>query len=166
MDAYKKLVLVQLLADGRTSPVPKYTPQAVTRTFKQLAQPYSAFVAAYERRGAKGVDEVHRIAEEKREAFEKDRNVGLVRRCLAVHRQRRIQRLGEVYSALSLHDIAVKIGVEGADAIQSVYADVQEIVSARLFLTFFGIRASLLCDTDWKFVLTSPTTGPQRLDPC
>lgn len=71
MDAYKKLVLVQLLADGKGSPVPKYTPQAVTRTFKQLAQPYASFAAAYERSDASSADEVFRIADEKRDAFEK-----------------------------------------------------------------------------------------------
>ncbi|SJX60996.1 related to cop9 complex subunit 3 [Sporisorium reilianum f. sp. reilianum] len=131
MDAYKKLVLVQLLADGKTSPPPKYTPQAVTRTFHQLAQPYAAFASAYERSDDLNADEVFRIAEEKRDAFEKDRNVGLVRRCLALYRQRRIQRLAKVYSALSLNDIAHRVGAEGADAVQSVYADVQDMVRKR-----------------------------------
>ncbi|CDW96913.1 hypothetical protein [Sporisorium scitamineum] len=116
MDAYKKLVLVQLLADGKRSPVPKYTPQAVTRTFKQLAQPYASFASAYERSDALNANDVFRIAEEKRDAFEK------------ASLQRRIQRLSNVYSALSLNDIAQRVGVEGADAGQSVYADVQEIV--------------------------------------
>ncbi|TKY85200.1 hypothetical protein EX895_006280 [Sporisorium graminicola] len=128
MDAYKKLVLVQLLADGKTSPVPQYTPQAITRSFKQLAQPYASFSSAYERSDALSADEVFRIADEKRDAFEKDRNVGLVRRCLALHRQHRIQRLAKLYSALSLNDIAERIGVQGADAVQSVYSDVQNIV--------------------------------------
>lgn len=60
---------------------------------------------------------------------EQDRNVGLVRRCVSLHRQRRIQRLGEVYSALSLSKIAHMVGADGADAVQSVHTDVQEIVS-------------------------------------
>ncbi|SPO22793.1 related to cop9 complex subunit 3 [Ustilago trichophora] len=128
MDAYKKLLLVQLLADGKTSPVPIYTPPVVTRTFKQLAQPYLAFVSAYESRKPKAAADVQHVAEEKREAFEKDRNVGLVRRCLELYRQRKIQRLGEVYSALSLNRIAQMVGAEDADAVQSVRADVQEIV--------------------------------------
>lgn len=129
MDAYKKLLLVQLLANGKTSRLPKYTSQAVTRSYSMFISPYDQFVAAYERRGAKWTDELHRLAEEKHDAFEKDRNVGLVRRCVALHRQRRIQRLGQVYSALSLTDIAQKIGVEGDNAIQEVYGDVQEVVS-------------------------------------
>ncbi|CCF54863.1 hypothetical protein NDA11_004934 [Ustilago hordei] len=94
MDAYKKLLLVQLLAHGKTLPVPKYTPQTITRTFKQIAQPYLAFVAAYESRDAHSTQQVQQLVEEKRDTFEKDRNLGLVRRCLALHRQRRIQRLG------------------------------------------------------------------------
>lgn len=71
MDAYKKLVLIQLLADGKTSPVPKYTPQVVTRTFKQLAQPYLHLISAYESRDSKSASDVQRVAEEKRDAFEK-----------------------------------------------------------------------------------------------
>lgn len=59
-----------------------------------------------------------------------DRNVGLVRRCLELYRQRRIQRLGEVYSALSLNRIAQMVGAQDADAVQSIHADVQEIVSS------------------------------------
>lgn len=59
-----------------------------------------------------------------------DRNAGLVRRCLALHRQRRIQRLGEVYSALSLAKIAQLVGIEAPDAVPAVHADVQEIVSS------------------------------------
>ncbi|GAC99039.1 potential transcriptional repressor subunit [Pseudozyma hubeiensis SY62] len=128
MDAYKKLLLVQLLANGKTSRLPKYTSQAVTRSYSMFMSPYDQFVSFYERRGAKWTDELHRLAEDRHDAFEKDRNVGLVRRCLALHRQRRIQRLGKVYSALSLGDIAQKIGVEGEVAVQEVYGDVQEIV--------------------------------------
>ncbi|GAC72856.1 COP9 signalosome, subunit CSN3 [Moesziomyces antarcticus T-34] len=128
MDAYKKLVLVQLLADGKTSPVPKYTPQPVTRTYRTLAQPYLAFTAAYERYDAKAAPDLHQIVDEKKDAFEKDRNLGLVRRCLALHRQRRIQRLADVYSALSLGDIAVMLELGGADAVQTVHADVVDIV--------------------------------------
>lgn len=143
MDAYKKLVLVQLLADGKTSPVPRYTSQVVTRTFKQLAQPYLGFVAMYESRSPESAQELARLAEEKRDAFEKDRNTGLVRRCLALHRQRRIQRLGEVYSALSLERIASMIGAEGADAIQAVYAEVQEIVSSSEVSPTFAPELSL-----------------------
>ncbi len=58
-----------------------------------------------------------------------DRNLGLVRRCLALHRQRRIQRLADVYSALSLGDIAVMLELGDADAVQTVHADVVDIVS-------------------------------------
>lgn len=67
MDAYKKLVLVQLLAHGKTSPVPKYTPQAVIRTFKQLAQPYLALVAAYESRERGSEAQLQRLLEDKRD---------------------------------------------------------------------------------------------------
>lgn len=139
MDAYKKLVLVQLLADGKTSRVPRYTPQLITRMFNMSAQPYTLFVAAYEKWG--DTQEVYRLAEEYHNAFEKDRNVGLIRRCLAVYRQRKIQKLAQVYSALSLGAIAQKIGLEGDDAVQSVYADVQEVVRDMASpLTFLALR--------------------------
>lgn len=62
-----------------------------------------------------------------------DRNLGLVRRCLALHRQRRIQRLADVYSALSLGDIAVILELGGADAVQTVHADMVDIVSSLPF---------------------------------
>lgn len=129
MDAYKKLVLVQLLAYGKTSAVPKYTPQVVTRTFKQLAQPYVALVAAYESRDKGSEAQLQRLVEDKRYAFEKDRNTGLVRRVVALYRQRRIQRLGDVYTGLSLDKIAHMVGVEGPDAARAISEDVVEIVS-------------------------------------
>ena len=69
------------------------------------------------------------MVEEKRDAFEKDRNTGLVRRVVALHRQRRIQRLGEVYTALAVNQIAEMIGLEGADAVRAVSEDVVGIVS-------------------------------------
>ncbi|EST10135.1 hypothetical protein PSEUBRA_000547 [Kalmanozyma brasiliensis GHG001] len=132
MDAYKKLVLVQLLADGKVSPVPQYTPQVITRAWKQMGSPgqtpYNTFASAYARGDDKGLDAARRIAEERKDVFEKDRNMGLVRRCLALLTQRRVQKLGEVYSALSLNQIAQKIGAQGDDVVQGVYADVQDIV--------------------------------------
>lgn len=94
MDAYKKLVLVQLLADGRTSPVPKYTPQAVTRTYNKIAQPYSAFVSAYEKNDAKSANEVHRIAEDKRDAFQKVSKEHM-RSCVWSERADEIDLLGD-----------------------------------------------------------------------
>ncbi|SNX82295.1 related to cop9 complex subunit 3 [Melanopsichium pennsylvanicum] len=126
MDAYKKLVLTQLLAHGQTTPVPKYTPQVVTRTFKQLAQPYLAFITAYESRDSKSAEAVLRAVEEKKDAFDKDRNLGLVRRCVALHRQRRIQRLGQVYSALTLKNIAER--VDAGQDFEAVQQDVAEVV--------------------------------------
>ena len=103
------------------------------------AQPYTLFVAAYEKWG--DTQEVYRLAEEYHNAFEKDRNVGLIRRCLAVYRQRKIQKLAQVYSALSLGAIAQKIGLEGDDAVPSVYADVQEVVRDMASpLTFLALR--------------------------
>ncbi|SYW74792.1 related to cop9 complex subunit 3 [Ustilago bromivora] len=74
MDAYKKLLLVQLLAHGKTSPVPKYIPQTITRTFKKIAHPYLAFVAAYESRDAHSTQQVQQLVEEKQDTFEKVRN--------------------------------------------------------------------------------------------
>ncbi|PWN49939.1 hypothetical protein IE53DRAFT_316718 [Violaceomyces palustris] len=129
VDAYKKLILVRLIKDGQMSPPPKYTSGAFLRSFKQTNQTYLSFAAAYESREPAKAEEVMRIAQEKAELFSQDCNMGLVQQCLALHRQRRIQRLKEVYSTLSLANVAEILGVTGEDAEGIIEHDVMELVS-------------------------------------
>ncbi|EPQ27487.1 uncharacterized protein PFL1_05025 [Pseudozyma flocculosa PF-1] len=129
MDAYKKLVLVQLLAHGQTSPPPRYTAQVVVRSFKQLGAAYTAFATAYEARDADCLSRLEALVNQRAETFTQDCNFGLVFQCLELHRQRRIQRLGEVYSSLTLMDVAELLNIQGEDRERVVQAEVEALVS-------------------------------------
>ncbi|KAN0065615.1 hypothetical protein ACQY0O_000741 [Thecaphora frezii] len=138
MDAYKKLVLVQLLARGKTSPPPRYTSQMVIRTFQQTSSSsssgggsaYLLFAMAYESRERDCVAELEAVVNEQAQWFTQDGNFGLVWQCLEMHRLRRMQRLAEVYSCLTLRDAADWLGIQGdqEERVRGVREDVETLV--------------------------------------
>ncbi|PWZ00961.1 hypothetical protein BCV70DRAFT_199326 [Testicularia cyperi] len=128
MDAYKKLILVQLLARGKTSPLPKYTSTQITRTFKQLAESYLTFASVYESRDPASEQYLQRLIQEKQDIFASDRNTGLVQKCLSLYRQRRIERLAGVYSCISVSEIISLLGLTEPDSATQVLSDINTII--------------------------------------
>jgi COP9 signalosome complex subunit 3 len=135
IDAYKKLILLQLLKEGKTRPLPRYTSQAVLRatrskiasieTYQNIAKAYEAELTI--KLNSKDSEQIQRQANELQEnvdrEFEKaaevlirDLNVGLMRQLLAVYTRRKIQRLSRLFNRIKVGDIVNLLGgrVEGA----------------------------------------------------
>jgi COP9 signalosome complex subunit 3 len=103
VEAYKKLILVSLLAYGRAPSLPRYTSSVIQRHQKTSFPQYQEFANAY---STFNTDELHKVAETNAELFQKEKNFGLVKLCIQSLYRRNIQRLTQTYITLSLQDIA------------------------------------------------------------
>ncbi|KAM0754573.1 hypothetical protein T439DRAFT_321611 [Meredithblackwellia eburnea MCA 4105] len=103
IDAYKKLVLIQLLVDGKHVALPTYTSSTVSSACKTSCANYIEVATAYV---SNDKLKLRTTIERLRETFERDLNLGLVHLAERAFRRRAIQRLTETYITLSLVDIA------------------------------------------------------------
>ncbi|TNY22657.1 hypothetical protein DMC30DRAFT_431592 [Rhodotorula diobovata] len=130
LDAFKKLLLVQLLAFGKAQPLPKYTTSAFGTAAKALCAPYAELASAFATldRGRVAV-----AAEKGRDAFEKDHNAGLVYTVERSLRARQVMKLTETFITLSLGEIAAHVGVDPADeaGLREVERAVRDMIAAR-----------------------------------
>jgi COP9 signalosome complex subunit 3 len=149
------LILLQLLKDGKTSPLPRYTSQAVTRAIRsKLAgvEAYQNIAKAYEaepsirlyaadnekmRRQAYSVQDNLEVEINKgMDTLSKDQNVGLVKRLLGIFVRRRIQRLSRLINRLKVGDIVDLLGGEiegktGNEACLGVIAALEQMDADR-----------------------------------
>lgn len=103
VEAYKKYVLASLLVHGQLLPMPKHTSAVVQRSLKSLTGPYGELVNAY---STSSTDELHKVATAHSQAFDKDKNFGLVKQVIQSLYRRNIQRATQTYLTISLADIA------------------------------------------------------------
>jgi len=113
LEAYKKYVLVALLLHGKLPTLPKYTSQVVSRFIKPLSQPYQDLATAY---ATNNSTEVQAVASKHQDVFVRDKNVGLVKQCVAALYCKNIQRLTKTFLTLSLSDMANRVGLAGGAA--------------------------------------------------
>jgi COP9 signalosome complex subunit 3 len=106
VECYKKYTLVSLLHSGSVKPVPKYTSPIVQRHLKSTCPAYQEFVNAY---GTNSTDEVHKVATQHVEVFQKDNNFGLVKQCIQALYRSNIKRHTQTYLTLSLVQIAESV---------------------------------------------------------
>jgi len=108
VEAYKKFVLLHLLVLGKTPVIPRHA-NMIQRFHKTAFLQYNELVAAYV---SGNTDELHKVAEQHAEVFQKDRNFGLVKQCVQSLYRRNIQKFTQTYLTFSLQDIAtgVKLG--------------------------------------------------------
>ncbi|GAA5853175.1 hypothetical protein JCM8547_000226 [Rhodosporidiobolus lusitaniae] len=148
IDAFKKLVLVQLLAYGKTQPFPKYTTQPVQQAIKVLCPAYLEFAQAYA-----GLDraKVGQVRDKGREVFEKDLNFGLVVYCEQALRRRQIQNLTETYVMLTLGELAANVGNDPSslEQVEEVEREVRGMIASKeLFATLTPPSSSSSPKTD------------------
>ncbi|BGO95100.1 hypothetical protein NBRC10512_006384 [Rhodotorula toruloides] len=150
IDAYKKLVLVQLLAYGKTQALPRYTSQVVLTAAKTLCAPYLEYCSAFASLNRERVDQAR---EKGREAFEKDYNSGLVAFCDESLRRRQIQNLTETYITLSLGQIASYVGLDATSErdLEIVKGEVEGMITSK------QIYAELSPSTDPSASLAATT---------
>jgi len=111
VECYKKYLLVCLLYNGQVQAVPKYTSSIVQRHLKSTCPQYQEFVNAY---GTNSTDEVHKVAQEHSEAFQKDGNFGLIKQCIQALYRSNIKRHTRTYLTLSLDQIAQTVKLPSA----------------------------------------------------
>jgi hypothetical protein len=117
-DAYKKLVLVHLIAEGRAPTLPPHAlPDAVERALLRPETMLDA-VRAYQTVGdAYGSPHFARLVERHSDVFAADGNRDLALQCVASVAAFRVKRLAIAYVALPLADVAAKAGLaDGAAA--------------------------------------------------
>ncbi|KDQ60436.1 hypothetical protein JAAARDRAFT_32856 [Jaapia argillacea MUCL 33604] len=107
MEAAKKLLLVQLIKDGKLSPLPKYTHPHLPRLLKQT--PYHLLVKHFPLQ----LGELKSVVEKERDVFVADENLGLVLQVLDAAPRWAIQKLTHTYLSLGLGEIAKSVGMEG-----------------------------------------------------
>ncbi|GAA5979632.1 hypothetical protein JCM11641_007895 [Rhodosporidiobolus odoratus] len=136
IDAFKKLVLVQLLAHGRLHPLPKYTSNALSQAIKALCGGYIEYASAFVSLNRKKIDQAR---EKGWEGFEKDLNTGLVHLCDASLRRRQIQHLTQTYITQSLGEITAQVGMDPNDekALDAVETEIRGMIATKqIFATF------------------------------
>ncbi|CAD6585881.1 MAG: hypothetical protein TREMPRED_004269 [Tremellales sp. Tagirdzhanova-0007] len=129
----KRAILCELLVSGKLLHFPKYTSGAVNRIIERNAQAYTKLAKAFE---AKDWAAVTALADGTAELHE-DCNAGLVRQVVASITKRRILKIKDSYSRLTIDDLAVRVGKAGADGVREVTGVLCDMIATR------AIRATM-----------------------
>ncbi|XP_022657041.1 COP9 signalosome complex subunit 3-like [Varroa destructor] len=111
LEAYKKRILVSLIAHGKVEPLPTWTSAVVERFARQLSKCYHDLEAAY---GTSSVAQVHDLCQKNSERFARDGNTGLVKQCVSALTRKNIKKLTKTFLTLSLADVAQRCELAGA----------------------------------------------------
>jgi len=117
LEALKKLVLVQLIAKGKTTPLPKYTNPILLRLLK--SSPYSGLVNAYPQQ----TNNLRGIAKKEQELFATERNTGLVQQAIDRAPRWSIKKLTATYLTLGLSEIGKAVGIDNEEDVRRVVLD-------------------------------------------
>jgi len=101
-EAYKKYILVSLILRGEVPNLPRYSHTSLVRVFKQMYPAYDEFTNSF---ATRSVEDLHKVAENHAEHFNKDGNLGLVKQAIQALYRQNIQRLTKTYITLSLQNI-------------------------------------------------------------
>ncbi|GLB41148.1 putative cop9 signalosome complex subunit 3 [Lyophyllum shimeji] len=131
LEALKKLKLVQLIATGKTAPLPKYTHALLPRLLKNT--PYNAFINAYPH----DVDALTDILQREAQLFAAEKNTGLLQQALARAPRWTLKKLTATYVTVSLADIARAVRIESEDDVRALILSMIESndISAQLSST-------------------------------
>ncbi|KAI0633148.1 hypothetical protein C8Q77DRAFT_1058791 [Trametes polyzona] len=139
LEAYKKLVLVQLIQYGETSATPKYTHPALARLLK--SSPYGAFIKMYPAQSSA----LRGLVTKEQEQFTQDRNLGLINQAIDRAPVWLIKKLTATYLTLGLADIGKEVGIEGEEDVRSIIlsmidaGEINATISADNTVTFADV---------------------------
>ncbi|TFK47638.1 hypothetical protein OE88DRAFT_782487 [Heliocybe sulcata] len=134
LEAGKKLILVQLIKDGKAAPLPRYTNAALQRLLK--GTPYYSLIRFYPLQQA----QLQVAVEKEKETFEKDQNMGLVKLMLEHAPRWAINKLTRTYLTLSIPEIGKAVSMEGQDeAVQRIILSMIEKGEIDASLSMDGI---------------------------
>jgi len=109
VEAYKKYVLVCLIAKGEVPSLPRVTAPAVVRTVKQLTQAYEELATAYSTRSH---EDLGKCADNHANVFLKDGNMGLVGQVMNAMHNQNIKRLTKTYLTQTLDAVQKEVGLQ------------------------------------------------------
>ena len=112
LEAFKKYTLIQLMMEGESLPLPKYTSHVVTRFVKVLCTEYNELAQAF---ASKDPIKLNAVIQNHTNVFASDKNLGLVKQVAASMQKRNIQKLTKTFMTLSLSDVASRTYSEGPD---------------------------------------------------
>ncbi|KAI2640027.1 hypothetical protein GGS21DRAFT_504670 [Xylaria nigripes] len=102
VDAFKRWVLLSLLAEGCHYPTPPYTTTLTARTFEILSKPYLALATTF------ATDDVQLLkieADKNAQLWIDDGNVGLIREVMASYQKWRVLSMQHIYTKISIPEI-------------------------------------------------------------
>ncbi|KAI9039259.1 putative COP9 subunit 3 [Aspergillus affinis] len=103
VEAYKKWLLVNLLANGKLASAPSVASSHVMRVYEALAKPYMSLAEAFEKCD---FEKLSREVELGRSIWQIDNNTGLVAQLVSAFDEFIILKLGRTFSALKMSDVA------------------------------------------------------------
>lgn len=149
VEAYKKWLLIGLLSEGKSFPLPKTADQITIKNIRSLAKPYDALVESFEKRDYKKFQAEMQVAEG---WWQQDGNVGLVTEAHNALMRYRVVDLQKTYAALPVSRVASLIEVP-ADNTSQLLADM--ISRGYLKASIAGSGA----DAVLRFHETSPSSA-------
>jgi len=155
VEAYKKWVLVGLLLEGKSLPLPKSVHGQASRAFHTIGKPYDTLAQIFESGTAARLKSEADFGDK---LWESDYNTGLVLHVLAAYQKFQIRNLGNIYSKISMQEVHNQtMSAESGKhlpSVQAVESLVREMISDGL------LHASLSQPTTGPAVLTFSPTGP------
>jgi COP9 signalosome complex subunit 3 len=114
IESCKRLVLLDLIQEGKVSGLPIHMPSSVSKLIRQGAQMYFNFGSVYE------TSDYHKISEfllKDEQQFVADECWGLVKQSVVAFFTRKIVQLTQSYITLSLDDILAEIGEQSVQIV-------------------------------------------------
>ena len=154
VEAYKKWVLVGLIAQGRQYPEPKTYDTIVQKNLKNLSKLYDELAADFESRNSK---KLQADAETGLRDIQDDGNVGLVAEVASACTRYRVIDLQKVYVELPVTRVADIIDMTPGEALQTLQIMIQE---GHLSASLSGAGV----DTVLRFHNTTPSESHNDLE--
>jgi len=115
VEAYKKWVMIGLLAEGKTFPLPRTHDAAVIRSIKSIAKPYDALADSFERRDWR---KYQAEMDYGTQIWHEDGNLRMVGEAGVALLRYRVSDLQKTYAALPVTRVASHIGFTPDDTAQ------------------------------------------------
>ncbi|KAH9900152.1 hypothetical protein F4778DRAFT_782266 [Xylariomycetidae sp. FL2044] len=125
VEAYKKWVLVSLLAQGKQSDLPSYTGAMVNKLYGTLGKPYTNVASHF---ATENVEALRMEAENNNTIFAEDCNTGLMQEVLAAYQKWRVLRLQDIYSKISITEIRKQTKSAETGAVLGKDEDVEMLI--------------------------------------
>lgn len=103
-ECYKKWILVSLIHEGKTRPMPKSTCSAAIRVYHTTGKPYEAISHLFEHGTTASLRAEIEMGQQ---IWQTDGNTGIILQLCVEYDKWQIRNLGKTYSAISISDISV-----------------------------------------------------------